>query len=265
MKSCRKLKRLSRHGERLETPAFTESLTPFVGQFLDDLLDLEPNKRFLIVLDEFDGLPVEVYKRGPIENTFSAVRSTSNKPRVGLVIVGGENIGHILASGSQLNKWTVLTLDYFDKQQHWNDFIELIRKPVAPHIEYSNDSVEEIYRWTDGNPYFTNIICREIYQNCTLNKDGWLSRSEVTDAVSRKSESIDVNTFHHFWEDRIEKGVYVEELSIRRRSTFFRWRMFCNEKSVVRWSGFEEPLLNPLGYDSIAQELKQFVERRVLT
>ena len=185
----------------------------------------------------------------------------------GLVIVGGENIGHILASqGSHLNKWTVLTLDYFDKQQHWNDFVELIRQPAAPDIEYSNDSFEEIYRWTDGNPYFTNIICREVYQYCTLNKDGWVSRSEIAHAVSRKSETIDVNTFHHFWEDRIEKGIYVEEISIRRRRILLSLANVLQRDEPCTLERLkEEPLLNPLGYDCIAQELKQFVERRVLT
>src|SRR5262249_1655039 len=160
----------------------------FVGQFMDDLLDLEPTKRFLIVLDEFDGLPVELYKRGPVgDSFFLQLRSLSSKPRVGVVIVGGENNGDIVASErSQRNHWTVVGVDYFDKQHHWNDFIELIRKPVAPDIEYAGDSLEEIYRWTDGNPYFTNIVCQEVYQHCTLNKDAFVSRTEVMEAVGRK-------------------------------------------------------------------------------
>jgi hypothetical protein len=263
----RKMKRLSRHADRLEIPTFGESLTPFVGHFLDELLDLESNKRFLIVLDEFDELPVELYKRGPIADSFFLhLRSLSNKPRVGLVIVGGENIRHILASqGSHLNKWTVLPLDYFDKQHHWNDFVELIRRPVAPGIEYLNDAIEEIYRWTDGNPYFTNIICQEIYQHCTLNKDASVSRSEVEEAVSRKLEAVDVNMFHHFWTDGIERGEFVEEISIRRRRILLAIaNLLQKEKACTLATLKEEPLLTPIGYDSIARELKQFVERRVL-
>ena len=153
----RKLKRLTRQAERISTPTFTESLTPFVGQFLDDLLDLEPSKRFLIVLDEFDGLPAELYRRGPMGDSFFLhLRSVSSKPRIGMIIVGGENITHIISSqGSHLNRWTVIPLDYFDKQHHWGDFVDLIRMPVAQDIEYANDALEEIYRWTDGNPYFT--------------------------------------------------------------------------------------------------------------
>src|SRR6185312_6924347 len=78
------------------------------------------------------------------------------------------------------------------------DFVELIRKPVAPDIEYASDAIEEIYLWTAGNPYFTNIICQEVYQHCTLNKDAYVSRSEIEEAVSRKLQYIDVNTFHHW-------------------------------------------------------------------
>ena len=263
----RKLKRLTRQPERILTPTFTESLTPFVGQFIDDLLDVEPSKRFLIVLDEFDGLPAELYKRGPMGDSFFLhLRSISSKPRIGMIIVGGENISHIIASqGSHLNRWTVIPLDYFDKQHHWADFVDLIRMPVAPDIEYANEAIEEIYRWTDGNPYFTNIVCQEIYEHCTHNKDAFVSRSEVEQAVSSRLESIESNMFHHFWEDGIERGQYVEEISIRRRRILLALANVLQKGSDPTLELLKnEHLLNPLGYDCMAQELKQLVERRVL-
>ena len=264
---CQNLRRLTQFSDKLVVPEFTDSLTPLGSDFLEELLDLEPNKRFIIVLDEFDNLPIELYKRGPIGNAFFLhLRAISTMKRVGLIIIGGENISHILDSqGSHINRWQTLELDYFDRERHWSDFSDLIRKPVAPYIEYTDDAIDEIYRWTNGNPYFSNLICQEVYQHCMQNKDAFVTREEVIESTSRKIYDIDVNNFDHFWDDRIEKGEYHEQISLRRRRVLLALSNALQSGKAPTFENLEgDPLVKPLGFDTTVQELKEFVERRVL-
>lgn len=264
---CRRFRLVSRNLERIDIPEFQESLTPFVEEFLIYVLEAEPDHRFLVVLDEFDGLPVELYKRGPIGDTFFLhLRAISNNPRIGVILVGGENIRSIMASqGYQLNKWLVHSLDYFHKEDNWADFQDLIRRPVDQSIEYSDEAIEGIYSWTNGNPFFTNLICQEIYQACTSNKDAFVTKSEITEAVSRKITTIEDNAFQHFWEDGIDRGDYVEEVSIRRRrillalATVLQRGLPPTQETICR-----ERLIDPIGPDATNAELKRFVERGVL-
>jgi len=265
---CQNLRKLTQFGDKLLVPQFTDSITPLGSDFLEELLDLEPHKRFIIVLDEFDNLPIELYKRGPMGNAFFLhLRGISTMKRVGLIIIGGENISHILDSqGSHINRWHTLELDYFDREQHWSDFSDLIRKPVAPYLEYTDDAIDEVYRWTNGNPYFSNLICQEVYQHCTQNKDAFVTREEVIEAASRKIYEIHVNNFDHFWDDKIEKGEYHEQISIRRRRVLLALSNALQGGKAPTFEVLEaDQLVNPLGFDTTQQELKEFVERRVLT
>jgi AAA+ ATPase superfamily predicted ATPase len=264
---CRRFRLISRNLERIGVPEFHDSLMPFIEEFLVDVLEVEPDRQFLIVLDEFDGLPIELYKRGPIGDTFFLhLRAISSKPRVGVLLIGGENIRSIMSSqGYQLNKWLVHSLDYFHKADNWTDFQDLIRKPVARSIEYSNEAVEEIFSWTNGNPYFTNLICQETYQTCTTNKDAFVTKSEITEAVSRKITTIEDNAFQHFWEDAIDRGDYVEEVSIRRRRILLALAAVLQRGlPPTQETICQERLIDPIGPDGTNAELKRFVERGVL-
>ena len=258
---------ISENLRRIGIPEFHESLMPFIEEFLEIVLQAEPDRRFLIVLDEFDGLPIELYKRGPVGDTFFLhLRAISSKPRIGVILIGGENILSIIASqGYQLNKWLVLSLDYFHKEDSWADFQDLIRRPVAQSIEYSDAAIEEIFSWTAGNPFFTNLICQEIYHTCTIHKDAFITKSEIMQAVSRKITTIGVNAFQHFWEDGIDRGEYVEEVSIRRRrillalATILQRGLPPTQETICR-----ERLIDPIGPDATNAELKRYVERGVL-
>ena len=264
---CRRFRLLTRNLERIGIPEFHDSLMPFIEEFLIDVFEAEPDRRFLVVLDEFDGLPIELYKRGPIGDTFFLhLRAISSKPRIGVILVGGENIRSIMASqGYQLNKWLVHSLDYFHKEDNWADFQDLIRRPVAQSIEYSDEAIEEIFSWTNGNPFFTNLICQETYQTCTSNKDAFISSSEITDAVSRKIATIEDNAFQHFWEDGIDRGDYVEEVSIRRRRILLALATVLQRGLPPTAEAIcAERLIDPIGPDATNAELKRFVERGVL-
>jgi hypothetical protein len=264
---CRRIRKTSQLYTRIPLPEFSNSLSPFVD-YLDEILDTDPTKKFLIILDEFDELPLDLYKRGPIGDAFFlTLRSISGRHRIGILLVGGEKINLIFNSqGEQLNKWLPLRLDYFDREAHWGDFQNLIRQPIGETIEFPEESIEEIYSWTSGNPFYTNILCQEIFQSAVNNKDAYISRTEVLQSVSRKLSSLGANSFQHFWEDGIlEIGSTVEEISIRRRRILLAIANSLQLGPLPTIGDIVgDPLLAPIPPAITQIELNRFLERGIL-
>ena len=110
----------------------------FTGS-LSDLLSLTrlalkvvPNKRFLIILDEIDELPSELYLSGDLASTFFGnLRALSRERNIGLVLVGGENMPYVMdRQGQRLNNFSRVNLSSYDRGTEWGDFRLLVREPT---------------------------------------------------------------------------------------------------------------------------------------
>ena len=251
----------------LPMPEFSDSLSP-LNEFVEDLLDAHPEARLLIVLDEFDELPIELYKRGSIGDAFFlSLRTLSGKSRVGVVLVGGEKIAPIMsAQGDQLNRFSPMSVDYFRRDEHWEDFVDLVRKPVKDSIAYSDAAIETIFLWSQGNPYFSNLICTEIINNCYARKDAFVTEFEVLEAAEKACQLAGVNSFQHFWEDGVlESGNRVEEISILRRRILLAFAAVVRSGRQATFEGlFAQPVLSCESEDVVRAELKRFQERGIL-
>ena len=101
---------LIRHSdERLShipPPDFTGALNP-LASYLQTLGRVLPGTKLLIILDEFDELPLELYRRSPEGDAFFlTIRSISTMPNVGFILVGGERMGYVVSrQGDRLNKF----------------------------------------------------------------------------------------------------------------------------------------------------------------
>ncbi|MEX0802990.1 MAG: AAA family ATPase [Candidatus Binatia bacterium] len=265
---ARKVRACDRALERLPLPDIGDSLSP-LNQYMDEVLDVLPKSRWLLILDEFDELPLELFKRGPVGDAlFLTLRALSGRPRVGIVLIGGEKMNSIIASqGDQLNRFEAIRVDYFRKGDHWTDFQDLVRKPVSAAIEYSDSAIEEIYHWSHGNPFFTNMVCKEVLAHCYDRRDAFVSDLEVKESANRACSKAGANSFQHFWEDGVlDTGPNVEEVSIRRRKVLLalaatlRIGLVASREHLAR----QTDLLS-VSTASLDRELKQFVERGVLT
>lgn len=265
---ARKISNCHRALDRIPLPEFTDALSP-LNQYVDDVLEALPDSRWLLILDEFDELPLELYKRGPVgDGLFLTLRALSGRPRVGIILIGGEKMNPIIAvQGDQLNRFEAIRVDYFRKDDHWSDFQDLVRKPVANAIEYSDNAVEAVYRWSDGNPFFTNMVCKEILTHCYDRRDAFVSEIEVEDCANSACSKAGPTSFAHFWEDGIlDTGPNVEEISIRRRKVLLALANTLRNGLVAsRETLAKEPDLLSVSTTSLDRELKQFVERGVLT
>lgn len=266
---CKKIKRADARFSNLNTPTFTDSLSPLT-EFLDSLHEIVPSYYILFILDEFDELPIELYKRGSIGDAFFAtLRSISGKRPFSFILVGSENMKHIMDfQGYALNKFQSIQLSYFNKEEYWSDFQELVRRPVKQWMEIEEDALETIYRSTAGNPFFTKLICSRLYRTMVKNRDCHVTQSEAEEAIKYTiQQDLEVNKVQHFWIDGIfETGINLENKSMNRRRLLlclaesFRQHGKAEKNDIVK-RGEKD-----YGSDSITivNELREFVRRDIL-
>ena len=130
-KICTALLQRNSKFEGLAVPSFSGALSP-LDDFLTAAFNRDPALRLVVVLDEFDALPPELYRRGDVSHAFfMTLRSLSARRPLGFILVGGERMSEILSTqGEVLNKFRPLRLDYLDRQSQWSDFVDLVRTPV---------------------------------------------------------------------------------------------------------------------------------------
>jgi len=249
----------------LQVPVFDQALSPLTD-FLDSVNKIIPDTRIVIILDEFDELPLELYTRGPWgDSFFLTLRSITSRSNIGFILVGGEKMAHILDSqGDQLNKWSLTPVDYFTRETDWADYKELVQRPVQDVLEYTEESLAFLYELTAGNPYFTKLICQYIFRQSLMARDCYITRFEVEQAVEQAIRETGKNTFQHFWEDGIfETGEKATEKSIRRRRILIALSDLLQRQSPV--SG-KDAAIHPLVKDipTLENDLKEFVTRKVL-
>ncbi|MDD3473369.1 MAG: AAA family ATPase [Syntrophaceae bacterium] len=262
---CKELKSSDPKTAYISSPNFDEALSP-LADFLDDVLNVINGRRIMFILDEFDQLPMELYTKGPLGNAFFlTMRSISSRRDIGFVLVGAERMAHIMdCQGEQLNKWSVISVDYFNRENDWADFSELVRRPVAGNIEYTNDALNVLHDVTSGNPYFTKLICRTVLDIAIKRRDCYITSREIKEGVKRTVEQADRNTFQHFWEDGIlEPGNKGTEKSIRRRKILLALSdVLMRECPASGKSVGEHPIVKDVA--TVDTDLMEFVSRKVL-
>ncbi len=164
-----------------------------------------PNKRIVIVLDEFDEIHPEMYRYGPLAEAFFAnLRTLSAKKNLAFVLVGGEKMPFIIgAQGDQLNKFVREPLDYFSRSDEWTDYVELITDPVRNYLNWEDSALTELYSLTAGHPYYTKLLCAKVFSTAVAERDTEIIVSDVKHGLIGCVSELDTNAFAHFWKDGI--------------------------------------------------------------
>ena len=188
----------------LAPPTFSGALAPLHG-FLTGAFNHDPTLRLVVVLDEFDALPPELYRRGDVSHAFfTTLRSLSARRPLGFLLVGGERMAEILSTqGEALNKFRRLRIDYLDRQSQWSDFVDLVRKPVAHWATIADEAVTKLYDETAGNPFFTKFVCTELIEDMKRRRDAYVTRTEMDRAIRAAVNHAGINNCQHFWDDGV--------------------------------------------------------------
>lgn len=186
---------------RLPHPDFTNGLAP-LSALVDQALS-DKDLRLLFILDEFDELPPELFKRSDLSTSlFQPLRQISSKRGCGFLLVGGENMQKIVnLQGDRLNKFKSVEVDCFDKSTNWSDFADLIRKPVEDWLTISDAALDELFESSAGNPYFAKLLASALFTYMVENRYSHASEIDVSIAIDNALTTIGSNSFAHFWTD----------------------------------------------------------------
>lgn len=215
-----RVRRADRRLSGLAMPDFTPGLTTLT-EFFADAYDMAPDRKFVIVLDEFDALPHSaLYKHEPVGAAFfQTLRSLGGKPNIGFILIGGERMQWIIAvHGETLNKFKLVPLDYFPEDQ-LDDYAELVRAPVLGQFQFADDAIEVLYSVSAGNPWMTKLLLSELFERQVDRRDLDVQADDVDDAIVHALPKFGASSFQHFWDDAIQGDVEDREhvSAMRRR------------------------------------------------
>lgn len=226
------------------------------------------DRRFIIIIDEFDEMPQELYLQGNLADTvFGNIRALTTTHNICLLLVGGENMPFVMdRQGQKLNKFSRVNLTYFDRASEWEDYIRLVREPSKGFLEWHDDAITEIYDLTNGNPYFSKIICSKVYEHALRERDVDVTREEVLDAVRTTISRLDVNLFAHLWQDGLFVPVDQREpfVLMRKRVLAALARCVRAGQQVTASNMYAQRSAAGISEAEVKSVLADFVSREVL-
>jgi hypothetical protein len=250
----------------ISKPEFKDSLSPKLPYYFKNIKRLSPNLKFVIIIDEFDEIPVELYPYTEAgDSFFHNLRSLSQEgSQIGFILIGGENMQKIRESTDKLNLFTPCKVDYFDKEKFFNDFKDLIKQPVQNILDFSDESIEEIYKFSEGNPFFTKFICSKLFKNACDRNDSYISIDETKSAILESIESIDLINVTHFWIDGISEKQQErkDQIETQRRKFLIAYaEVRRNNSRVTKENISKSKILNDVAVDSM---IENFTNRGIL-
>jgi tetratricopeptide (TPR) repeat protein len=164
-----------------------------INGFLPDIRTKLGDYVLLLTFDEFDSLD-----RPEIQETLS-------QPLIAylrrLIEVEGLNfIFSIGSSGDKLENMQASYTDFFKSALYRkisfltkDDIQRLVTKPVAGLIHYEKEAVRRIGEITSGHPYFTQLMCHELFSRCQKTGDRTISAEDVEAVLEDVVERGTVN------------------------------------------------------------------------
>ncbi|WP_170362224.1 phosphoribosyltransferase-like protein [Ruegeria arenilitoris] len=229
---------------------------------------VDPQHRFIIIIDEFDEMPQELYLQGNLADTvFGNIRALTTTSNICLLLVGGENMPFVMdRQGQKLNKFSRVNLNYFDRASEWEDYSRLVREPSDGFLKWHDDAVTAVYDLTNGNPYFSKIICSKVYARALRERDVDVTREDVLDAVRAEISRFDENLFAHLWQDGIFAPIDEREPIVLKRKRVLSAVARClrTNRPVSIENIYKQRSSPELSERELKSVLADFVSREVL-
>lgn len=182
-------------------------------------------RRVLLIIDEFDELPNDAFRRGgPADAFFRLLKAWSSDGGVGFFLVGGERLELALSQqGDRLNAFRQHRVSYIDIAQE-KDYADLVKRPVQGILEYTGEAVRWLHERTAGHPYFTLLVCREVLKRATETRDAHVTLREMRQAYEAALASAPASAFAHVWFDHMFESPEVgDAIAARRIFVLMAW------------------------------------------
>ena len=146
-----------------EKDAFTADPDYFENHFLPELLPVLKGSVLLLTFDEFDNLEEEEIKEAlarPLVDYLRRVMGTEGLNFIYSIGSSGRKLENMQASYTEFFKTALYRkISFLSKDQ----VDKLITEPVKGLLEYEKGAIDLIYQIAFGHPYFTQLICHELF------------------------------------------------------------------------------------------------------
>jgi tetratricopeptide (TPR) repeat protein len=193
---------------RPDRSAFEADPETLITQFLPSIRPALDDHVLLLTFDEFDTL-----ERPEIQDTLA-------KPLIGYLrrLMDIEGLSFIFSIGSSGNKLENMQASYteFFKSALYrkisflskDDCYRLITKPVESILRYDPKAVDLIYEITSGHPYFTQLMCHELFSQCQKSGTWSITQPDVDAILDDVIERGTVN-LKFVWDEATELEKWI--------------------------------------------------------
>jgi hypothetical protein len=136
-----------------------------------------------------------------------------------------------------------------------------------------DEAIERIFQASNGNPYFANLICFNVFKNAFKFKDTEIESSSVSDAINLIINSSQKSHFEHYWSDGIteESNLKKERKADIRRRILVSYSMtsdpinnvFLNRHLIAK--NFKNPMEAEyeIGKYEVEHTITEFINRKI--
>jgi photosystem II stability/assembly factor-like uncharacterized protein/Tfp pilus assembly protein PilF len=172
----------------------------FRTRFLPQVYDHLGNRRLLLLLDEFDALSLETAPADldalPFVKALNRVIQSDDKQVVFLFVVG-RRLKDLSAQQLQIFRGgRDRQIGLLKKEAT----LQLITRPAEGILTYQEAAVERIWMLTSGHPYFTQLLCQEIFNQAQRQKVRTVAESHV-EAVIDEAINTGQSALQWFWDE----------------------------------------------------------------
>jgi basic membrane protein A len=186
-----------------EQGAFSNDLEYLESHFLPELRRLLPDHTLLLTFDEFDTLEEEEARETlgqPLTETLRRLMGREGLNFIFSIGSSGRKLENMQASYTEFFKAALYKkVSFLGQQEAYN----LITGPVEGVLEYRTEAVQAIYEITSGHPYFTQLVCHELFALCQRTAQRTVSAADVSGVLDEVVERGTVN-LKFVWDEASE-------------------------------------------------------------
>ncbi len=168
-------------------PSFTDPLQ--FRDFLEKICAIIPDgTHLLLLLDEFDDLSdQEIIPGAAAQTLFDYLRDLLNTDlHVAFIFVVGRRLTELPENFKSILKQAPQRRIAFLSEDETH---ELVVQPAKEMLDYTPEAVDAIYRLTSGHPYFTQLICFELFRKLQKRDDKTVMEADVTAVLDHAMET----------------------------------------------------------------------------
>ncbi|MBN1220214.1 MAG: PD40 domain-containing protein [Anaerolineae bacterium] len=177
----------------------------FEDVFLPPVIEVLRPRRLLLMFDETNRLEERVHAGMLPPDVFDYLRALiQERTQLNFLFSLGSRVEESGISSQLFNLAVYRKISFLER-----DFAEdLITGPVAKYYTYTPAAIERIYRLTSGQPYYTQLLCHNLFTRWSDQKPAQLNAADVEAVLVDVVEQA-IPNLQFVWDDSppIEKAV----------------------------------------------------------